>query len=317
MDAEHRHELKTNELAQFISNAPKLIRENVMPIVGVVLIIAALVTWPTFTRMRTEAETKEKAQGTATMERLGQNKVLAIQGRLQAAELSTSMLLLADSMKKVADGAKTWQVAALALIKRGETLRTDLHYKAAMVDPDVLKNRIEQAKTSYEQAIIKAEGNPEGAVFIAMAQFGLGLCAEEVGDFNEAANIYRMILATVEFKGTIPAAQAKLRLETMADKVASFVFVDAPKAPEMPFPGLEGIPFENIPGAPGGGQTIPFAPKAPDAAAPDVTAPSVPDATPPSEPDATAPAPAETPETPQPEEPGTTDEPKADEPDSN
>ena len=280
MDAEHRHELKTNELAQFISNAPKLIRENVMPIVGVVIIIAALITWPTFTRMRVEAETKEKAQSTQIIERLGQNKVLAVQGRIQAAELSTSMLLLADSMKKVADGAKTWQVAALALIKRGETLRTDLHYKAEMVNPDVLKNRIDQAKAAYEQAIVKAEGKPEGAIFIAMAQFGLGLCAEEVGDFTAADGIYRMILATPEFKGTVPAAQAALRLETLADKAASFVFVDAPKAPEMPIPGLEG----QMPG----GQAIPFAPVAPDV---------------------TAPAPAETPEAPQPEAADATDEP--------
>ncbi len=292
MDAEHRHDLKTNELAQFISNAPKLIHENVMPIIGVVLIIAALVTWPTFTRMRVAAETQEKAQSTQVIERLGQNKVLAIQGRLQDTQLSNSMLLLADSMKKVADGAKTWQVAALALIKRGETLRTDLHYKAGIVNPDVLKNRIEQAKTAYEQAILKAEGKPEGAIFIAMAQFGLGLCAEEVGDFTEAAGVYRMILATREFKGTIPAAQARLRLETLADKAARFVFVDAPKAPEMSIPGIEG----QIPTGAPGSQVIPFAPAAPDTA-------------PPSVPDATEPAPAEAPESPQPAAPDATDKP--------
>ena len=56
MDAEHRHELKTNELADWIGHAPQYLRENARMIIGVALIIIAIVTWPMFKRMRTKAE---------------------------------------------------------------------------------------------------------------------------------------------------------------------------------------------------------------------------------------------------------------------
>ena len=39
MDSEHRHELKTNELADWIVHAPEYLRKNYLTILGVLLII--------------------------------------------------------------------------------------------------------------------------------------------------------------------------------------------------------------------------------------------------------------------------------------
>ena len=42
MDSEHRHELKTNELADFIGHLPDFFRKYSNQIIGVILILIAL-----------------------------------------------------------------------------------------------------------------------------------------------------------------------------------------------------------------------------------------------------------------------------------
>ena len=61
-----------------------------------------------------------------------------------------------------------------------------------------------------------------------MAKFGLGLCAEDMGDFDEAGRIYQSIVDNQDFEGTVFPTRAKLRLEEMEDNKGIFVFVDAP-----------------------------------------------------------------------------------------
>jgi hypothetical protein len=70
----------------------------------------------------------------------------------------------------------------------------------------------------------------------AAAKFGLGLCSEELGNFEQARQIYSDITANADFEGTVAVVQAKRRLETIADYEQKVVFKPAPKpvAPSKP-----------------------------------------------------------------------------------
>ena len=235
MKAKHRHELKTNELAEWINHAPQYLRENAKTIIGVVIILIAIFTWPTLTKMRIRSEERQNAEVTTVIEQLSRNKMTVIQSQIENTGASGSLLAPAEALKTAAAETKNPALAAMALIKQGEALRADLHYKAGPVDIDTIQNNIAQAVKAYQQAIKKVKDKPGQAQITAMAKFGLGLCAEELGEFDKATEIYRQIITDEQFEGTVVPAQAQLRLDAMPDNKAQFVFVDAP-VPPLPTP---------------------------------------------------------------------------------
>jgi len=224
MDAEHRHELKTNELADWIGHFPDFCRENAKTIIGVGLIIAAVGVYFYSRGVRTKAQFEQEAQAVSLIERLNYSKLMTIRSQTEKTPLGDSILLMADSLKMAAAEAKSPHVAALLLIKQGDGLRADLHYRAEEVDPDVVENTITQARTAYEKALVQAQGNN---TLVAMANFGLGMCAEEIGDYTKAEIIYNSIIADTAFAGTVLPRQAQARLDNMQDNKMQFVFVAA------------------------------------------------------------------------------------------
>jgi len=72
---------------------------------------------------------------------------------------------------------------------------------------------------------------------MAAAEFGLGLCEEELGNFEKAQQIYQIILdkssqsENPDFEGTVAVTQAKHRLDTMADYKQKVIFKLAPTPP--------------------------------------------------------------------------------------
>jgi tetratricopeptide (TPR) repeat protein len=239
MDSEHRHELKTNELADWIGHAPQYLRENARMIIGVALIAIAVITWPMFKKMRIKTDLEQKAQTTDLIEQSGQTKLMVLQSQMQGGGSLDALVLSANSLEIAADEAESGELAALALISRGEALRADLHYKSPDADAIVIEDRIKKAHKAYEQAVEKAGAN---ASLAAMAKYGLGLCAEDMGDFDEAGRVYKSIVENTNFEGTVFPTRARLRLEEMEDNKGIFVFVDAPKeiAPE----GLDPLSIE-------------------------------------------------------------------------
>jgi hypothetical protein len=91
--------------------------------------------------------------------------------------------------------------------------------------------QINQAKVSYTEALERAASNPS---LKATAKFGLGLCEEELANFEQARQIYQDIVSSPEFEGTVAKASAKYRLDTMADYKTAVVFKPAPQAITMP-----------------------------------------------------------------------------------
>jgi tetratricopeptide (TPR) repeat protein len=249
MKSEERHELKTNELAEWIANFPEWAKENTSNIayVAIVIIIVGVVAYlkwyrPAHTISREQIEMSQLAG------QLEMAKVQVVSAKDQASANPEVIRGMADRLGTVAGQLSQPEYAASALIKQGEALRAELHYAPAgfAADPNALAFQVNKAKMCYQQAVEKAGGNPQLA---AMAQFGLGLCAEEVGNFEEAQKIYHDITANGAYAGTVIVSMARERATDMNDYKGTFVFVEtaqtpaAPAMPEMPLgPRVENLP---------------------------------------------------------------------------
>jgi tetratricopeptide (TPR) repeat protein len=167
------------------------------------------------------------------MQKVVQDKVEVLQGAMSGAPVVLAGFEdTANNLLKAADEAGEPQFAALALIKRAEAIRAELHYTAGDAEQDLVVSQTAKAKETYEAALIKAEGNNS---LVAMATYGLGLCDEELGNFDKAKEVYLAIANNDDFKGTIFPAQAQFRLDIMGDHNKQFSFIEAP-APEIVIP---------------------------------------------------------------------------------
>ena len=223
MKAEHRHELKTNELAQWIASLPEWTKQHltIIIIVSVAAVLAAGSFFYFMYQRRTVSVGEQLKLTELTTRQLAQNKrdILAAQDR--GVDLAFLLLQLAGNLQTFADGAKSDDRAALALIKRGDALRAELHYRAGTVSRQDVAGQAAQAKNSYNDALEKAPSNP---TLKGMAHFGIGLCEEELGNFQKAEQVYRDLVESPEFEGTTAVVQARQRLETMGDYRKEVVF---------------------------------------------------------------------------------------------
>ncbi|MHC4291210.1 MAG: hypothetical protein ACYSTR_03250 [Planctomycetota bacterium] len=102
MDSEHRHELKTNELAESLAHLPELIKKNVNMIIGVILIIVGLITWPMFNKMNKKKEMAEQSEITQTIQMLEKDVHKVLQVPAEDAQAKTealnTLLINADAL---------------------------------------------------------------------------------------------------------------------------------------------------------------------------------------------------------------------------
>lgn len=230
MKSDHRHELKTNELAEWLGNLPQWAKENSITIIfASALIIGAAIfyIWRDYSR---DVVARKQLELTEVISQFLNSKVQVLQAQAQGRDISFVLLQPADNLRILAQNANDDQMAALALIKRAEALRTELHYRLGAVPRQEAAVQIEQAKANYSEALDKCSTNP---LLMAMAKFGLGLCEEELGNFEAAEQIYRDISENSDFAGTVAAAQAKMRLATMGDYEQKVVIRPAPKKPPV------------------------------------------------------------------------------------
>ncbi|MHC4632636.1 MAG: tetratricopeptide repeat protein [Planctomycetota bacterium] len=212
MKADHRHELKTNELAEWLGNLPQWTKENLTTIMS----------------YSKRAVAVEQLEFTNLLNQLSGSKTQILRAQALGRDLSFTLLQPAGNLRTFAQTVNNDRMAALALIKQAEALRTELHYRPGTVSKEDLTAQINQAKAGYADAIERSSFNPS---LMAKAKFGLGLCEEELGNFAEAEQIYRNIVANPNFDGTVAAVQAKYRLDTMTDYKQKVVFKPSPKEP--------------------------------------------------------------------------------------
>lgn len=226
MKSDHRHELKTNELAEWIANLPQWARDNgtiVITVSVVAVLVIGSVLW--YWRKTNVESVQQQLEFTSIIAKLGQNKMQVLMAQSKGRDMSYMLDQSAVDLETVANSAQDENMAALALIKRAESLLAVVHYRQQIVNQADLRTAVEGAKVAYTKAVSKAENNPS---LMAMAKFGLGLCEEEIGKFDEAERIYRDIIENTDFEGTTTVARAQRRLETMADYRKKIVFKPAP-----------------------------------------------------------------------------------------
>jgi tetratricopeptide (TPR) repeat protein len=235
-DAQHRHELKTNELADWLTHAPEFLKKNASSIIGVALIVVGIITWPMFTRMRAASDIAKSAAVTESIQNLERDIYSVVQAAEQDDETrrqaTGALLVNANALLDQADKADNPDLAALARIKAAQALRTELHVRAERVEVGEIQTRIGQAQEAYNKALTSATT----PTLKAMAKLGLGLCAEELGQRDAAAALYRDIIATPEFASTVVPAQAQGRLDGLEENLESFVFAPAPAPAETATP---------------------------------------------------------------------------------
>jgi hypothetical protein len=229
MKSDHRHELKTNELADWLSHLPQWTKENLVTIIIVAVVIvagAAFYGWMLYGRNVVRAS--ERVEFTNLLNQISSGKMQILQGqKSQGRDWSFLLLQPANSLQTFAQKASSKPMAALALIKRAQALRAELHY--GNVEQQYLVNQTNLAKASYTEALEKCPAIPSLA---GSAKFGLGLCAEELADFEQARQIYQDVAENPDFKNTLAAVQAKRRLYAMSDYEQNITFEPAPKTPE-------------------------------------------------------------------------------------
>jgi hypothetical protein len=240
MKSEHRHQLKTNELAEWIMNFPQWAKENATMIIYVsvfVVLIAAAYFWKIYEKDIVAVQ-KELAFTGSTYQLL-QSKTQILRAQTRGLDMGYTLIQTADRLQDIAKNTKDDEMAAMALIKEAEALRTELHYRFGRVSRQNLTDQINRAKQAYVEAVEKSSSAP---LLKAMAKFGLGLCEEELGNFDHAREIYNGIVTNPDFKYAVVVPLAKQRLSTMSAYQQQVVFKAAPKreqpAPEFMQPEL-------------------------------------------------------------------------------
>lgn len=243
MKSEHRHELKTNELAEWLGNLPEWARENLVTIICVaafVVVLAGVYVWRGYDR--DVVQVRERTQFTNLLNQVSAAKMQIRQANEEDRDLSFALLQPAKSLEAFAQSTGNRPMAAMSYIKQAQALRAELHY--GTVEDSYVTEQIGKAKASYTQALEKSGDNPTLA---AAAELGLGLCAEELGNFEEAQQMYRDIVANADYEGTVAVAQAERRLKTMPDYKEKLAFIPNPN----PKPAAASQPSINLPASAG------------------------------------------------------------------
>ncbi len=237
MDANKRHELHSNELVDFLKNLPEYLKENKNMVIGVALIVVGLISWPLLNNMKKESNLGKQIELTAALSELemGKMSVLA-QMQNEKSESLNTLLVAATHLQEQAAKVGDDNMESLALIKRAQALRSDIHFRKEATAADVVSSQMKQAQEAYQSALDKSKM----PVLKAMAQFGLGLCSEELGQLDQAKDLYQKIVAEPAYAPTPIPAQAKQRLEAMTDNNAKFVFVAPPAEAPAVGPWLDG-----------------------------------------------------------------------------
>ncbi|MCK5472895.1 MAG: hypothetical protein KAI59_02595 [Planctomycetes bacterium] len=215
MKAEHRHELKTNELADWLGNLPQWTKENLKMIIYVTVVVVVVAGAYIYKKYEKDVVAVEKQTNfTNALVQLPGAKMQNLRSQSQGIDTSYTFIQIADNLESFAQKEKNDNMAALALIKQAEALRMELHYRLEAGSRQEIKTQIEKTKAIYTKALDRTADNSSLA---AAAKFGLGLCEEELGNFDSAKEIYDGIAKNDKFQSTIAAAQAKQRIETLDD----------------------------------------------------------------------------------------------------
>ncbi len=245
MKSDHRHDLKRNELADWLTHLPEWAKKYQYWLIGsaaAVLIVAGFFVWKVY--FRDPAIVQSQVELTTLMADITQKKGMIIQGQSQGLDNASVLNTSAQGLLNFAAQQKG-SIAAMAYIQAGDALRAEMLYTIANVAPADMKDQMDQAKSAYESAMLEAPDIPS---LQARAKYGTGLCAEHLEDFATAREVYQEVATSKEYKGTVAAAAAANRLEIMGDLSTKVTF--PPKPIEMQVQPSDPNDPTDIPGMP-------------------------------------------------------------------
>lgn len=212
MKAEHRHELKSNDLAQWLKNLPVWASANYKLLIYVA-VVALLVLGASFyhwhvASQRAQSQRLEFTQAVLDFDRAVMN---VLQGSMEDQDLSYMILDTNESFDRIARTAQNDTMGAWALIKKGHALRSSLLYRPGQTDAQYAENQLQNAIEAYKQAMPKT---PNQTV-VATAMLGIGLSYEQLGQFDQAKQAYSDLVEETSLDSTAAYANAQARLEML------------------------------------------------------------------------------------------------------
>jgi len=246
MKAEHRHDLKTNELAAWLGNMPVWANQNLRTIIYVtVVVVLVLALFIYYRYQKTVGAAREQGNLTTLLSQLPQQKAFIAQKQMKGEDNSFTLLNLTDGLDSIAKSASSDAVAAMALIKNAEIMRTELQLRFGSISQQDIAAQIGKAKENYTKALDTYLKRSPNTSLEALAKIGLGLCEEELGNPDGARKLYQEVATGVAFEGSVPAAAAKQCLLAMNSFTEKLVLKP------MPRPKLQmQVPVVSEPNAP-------------------------------------------------------------------
>jgi tetratricopeptide (TPR) repeat protein len=240
MKAEHRHELKTNELAEWIVNFPTWAKENFKPIIYVAVVAVIVIGAIMYQRyQKNVVAVRNQVALTGIMIPMNKKKVQILQAQQNDMDVSYTLIQSADNLQTIADNAKNDQQQSFALLQKAAILRTELNYRLGTVRDADKKKQLAKVKAAYNKVLAKSA---DDLSITAAAHLGLGLCEEELGNFQAAEQIYKKLVENPDLSYTVAATQAGFRLGNLSDYKNAVVFkkpveqiLDQPQSDEVEF----------------------------------------------------------------------------------
>ena len=171
---------------------------------------------------------REQNNLTAIVSQLPQQKAYIAQKQLENQDNAYMLFQLTDELDSIAKNASNDAIAAMALIKSAEVLRTELHFRFGAISQQDITTQIGKAKDYYTKALDKLKRSPNPTLE-AVAKIGLGLCEEELGNADAARKLYQEVATGAAYEGTAPVEAAKQRLIAMDSFTEKIVLKPMPR----------------------------------------------------------------------------------------
>lgn len=213
MDADTRHQLKTNELAEALSKLRDFGRDPQTQL-WVLVIVVILVAWGGY-KYWNYARDSKVAQAWQELEQI--NRRLIAEG--------DSTTAVAD-LQALIDDSSNATVRTTARIRMAATLR-----QQAEDSPDEYEQLLSKSVAALEPVLEDKDAPP---ALVAAATFALATDHESLRQFDEAQTLYEQLRDNERFVGSPFHNAADVRLETLDDLRQPVTFLPGSPPPPVP-----------------------------------------------------------------------------------
>jgi len=239
MKAEDRHRLKQNELAAKFEELPEYLRQHGSKwLIGLLVLLFGLAGGFWWRNVKRSAVTQRSDRLQSMVVQVWELRSEAAQ-RSQSGEQSSGSVQsqfveesnrLAASLASLAEQGSGSGVARTALLEEAKLLRSQLYFSDRQITAGEKESLCDRAEKIY-QTILREFASDKLAT--GTAKLGLGLLAEDRGQWNRAKGIYQEMADAAEGKwaGTIFPIHAKDRLALLDEISVPIAFSAEPQKP--------------------------------------------------------------------------------------